>query len=164
MPFPAGPGAHFKQVPPPPCRADHTRVKQSEIDNPFVTLVSRRGLPQRLSGPSSFFVCLRGLLFFLLFQISPPLPCRADHSRKKLPILVEDEPRINPKTDGPPLLRRRHGMKPTRERGRPARTSPGTASGVSSTRLDRQRRQDPAWAGPMPFPPAGWPGAPSQGN
>ncbi len=33
----------FRQVSPPPCRADHTRVKQSEIDNPVVTLVSRRG-------------------------------------------------------------------------------------------------------------------------
>ena len=33
----------FRQVSPPPYRADHTRVKQSEIDNSFVTLVSRRG-------------------------------------------------------------------------------------------------------------------------
>ena len=33
----------------------------------------------------------------------PPPPCRADHSRKKLPIVVEDEP----KTDGPPWRRRR---------------------------------------------------------
>ena len=33
----------FRQVRPLPCRADHTRVKQSEIDHPFVTLVSRRG-------------------------------------------------------------------------------------------------------------------------
>ena len=49
-----------RQVGPLPCRADHPRVKQSEIDNPFVTLVSRRGYPQRLSGPSSFFVALRG--------------------------------------------------------------------------------------------------------
>lgn len=31
-------------------------------------------------------------------------------------------------------------------------------------RLDRQRGQDAAPAGPLPFPPAGWPGAPSQGN
>ena len=54
--------------------------------------------------------------------------------------------------------------KATRERGRPARTFLGTASAISSTRLDRQRRQDPASAEPMPFPPAGWPGAASQGN
>ena len=101
------------------------------------------------------FVCFR--------QVSPP-PCRADHSKKKLSIAIEDEPRINTKTDGPPLLRRRHGMKPTRERGRPARTFLGTASAISSTRLDRQRRQDPASTEPMPFPPAGWPGAASQGN
>ena len=33
----------FRQVRPPSCRADHTGVKQSEIDNPFATLVSRRG-------------------------------------------------------------------------------------------------------------------------
>ena len=58
-------------------------------------------------------------------------------------------------TDGPPLLRRRHGMKPTRERGRPARTRPGTASAISSTQLDRQRGQDTASAEPMAFPPAG---------
>ena len=50
----------FKQVRPLPCRADHTRVKQSEIDHSFATLVSRRGSPQCLSGPSSFFVALRG--------------------------------------------------------------------------------------------------------
>jgi len=51
-----------------------------------------------------------------------------------------------------------------RERGRPARTSVGTASTISSTQLDRQRRQDSASAEPMPFPPAGWPGAASQGD
>ena len=31
------------RAPAPHDGADHTRVKQSEIDNPFVTLVSRRG-------------------------------------------------------------------------------------------------------------------------
>ena len=40
----------------------------------------------------------------------------------------------------------------------------GKAPPISSTRLDRQLRQDPASAEPMSFPPAGWPGAPSQGN
>ena len=40
-----------------------------------------------------------------------------------LTIVNQDEPRINTKTDGPALLRRRHGRKPTRERGRPARTT-----------------------------------------
>ena len=34
---------HPAQVQPSPYRADHTRVKQLETDNPFVTLVSRRG-------------------------------------------------------------------------------------------------------------------------
>ena len=33
----------LRQAQPPPCRADHSRVKQSEIDNPLVTLVSRSG-------------------------------------------------------------------------------------------------------------------------
>ena len=71
---------------------------------------------------------------------------------------------MDTKTDDPPVLRRRHGMKPTRERGRPARTSLGTASVNSSTRVDRQRRLDAASAEPVAFPPAGWPGAASQGN
>ena len=38
-------------------------------------------------------------------------------------IVNRDERRINTKTDGPALLRRRHGRKATRERGRPARTT-----------------------------------------
>ena len=63
---------------------------------------------------------------------------------------------------GPPLLRRRHRMKPTRERGRPARTSPGTASAISSTRVDRPGLWDSASAEPMALPPAGRPGAASQ--
>ncbi len=55
----------LRQVSPPFCRADHPRVKQTEQtenDHPFVTLLSRRGSPQRLSGPSSSFVPLRGFL------------------------------------------------------------------------------------------------------
>ena len=56
------------------------------------------------------------------------------------------------------------GRRPTRERGRPARTIPGTASAISSTRVDRQGRHASASAGPMRFPPAGRPAAPSQGN
>ena len=51
-----------------------------------------------------------------------------------------------------------------RERGRPARTNPGTASAISSTRVDRQRCHGSASAGPMRFPPAGRPAAASQGN
>ena len=45
-------------------------------------------------------------------------------------------------SDGPALLRRPEGMKPTWERGRPARTGLGTASFSSSTCLDGQRSQD----------------------
>ena len=41
--FVDNPSIGFKQVQPSPYRADHTRVKQLETDNPFVTLVSRRG-------------------------------------------------------------------------------------------------------------------------
>ena len=61
-------------------------------------------------------------------------------------------------------VRRRQGMKPPRERGRPARTSLPAASFISSTWLDRQRRQDSTSAEHMPYLPAGWPGAASQGN
>ena len=70
------------------------------------------------------------------------LPCRTDHWRKKPTIVVDDEGRASTNTDGPPLLRRRHGMKPTRERGRPAGTSLGTAWAICFIRADRQRRQD----------------------
>ena len=52
----------------------------------------------------------------------------------------------------------------TRERGRPARAGPGTASAISSTRVDRQRRHGSASPGPMPFPPKGWTVASSQAN
>ncbi len=79
-------------------------------------------------------------------------------------MVVEEEPRIDPGTDGPALLQRRQGMKPTRERGRPARTGPGTVSAISSIGLDRRRRQDSALAEPRPYPPAGCRGARSQGN
>ena len=68
-------------------------------------------------------------------------------------MVIEDETRMDTNTDGPHLLRRRQGMKPTRERGRPARTRLGTAPFISSTWLDRQRGQDSASAEPMPFPP-----------
>ena len=71
---------------------------------------------------------------------------------------------MNTKTDGPPWVSRCHGMKAPRERGRPARTSLGTAFAISSTRFDRQRRQGPASAGPWRFPPAGRPAAASQEN
>jgi len=49
----------------------------------------------------------------------PPLACRADHWRKKQPMVVEEEPRKNTSTDGPPLLRRRRGMKPPGSAGVP---------------------------------------------
>ena len=41
---------------------------------------------------------------------------------------------------------------------------PPAASPIFSTRMDRQRRLGSAWAGPMRFPPAGWPAAASRGN
>ena len=64
-------------------------------------------------------------------------------------MVAEDKPRINTSSDGPRVLLRRHGMKPARERGRPARARLGTASAISSTRVDRQRRQDSAPAEPI---------------
>ena len=69
-----------QQVSPPPWWADHMRVKQSQIDHSFASLVSRRGSPQCLSGPSSSFVCLRGSLFFFClfsFVSGKPRPCPA---------------------------------------------------------------------------------------
>ena len=46
-------------------------------------------------------------------------------------------------------------MKPSRERGRPARTKLGTAWAISPTWINRERRPASASAGPMRFPPAG---------
>ena len=96
--------------------------------------------------------------------LAVPPPCSADHSREKLPNIFEDEPRMHTNTDGTPLVRRRYGLKahPGARASRPHNT--GRASLISSTRLDRQRRQDSAWSEPMAIPPAGWPGAASQGN
>ena len=90
--------------------ADHTRVKQSEIDTPFATFASRRGSPQRLSAPSSSFVCLRGSLFFRLFQASRAPDEGADHTRKKLPIVFKDPPRMDTNRDGPPSITNRARM------------------------------------------------------
>ena len=69
----------------------------------------------------------------------------------KHPIVNKDEPRMDTKTDGPAWLQRRHGRKslPGARASRPHNT--GTASPVSSTRLDRQRRQDSPLAGPRGF-------------
>ena len=67
---------------------------------------------------------------------------------------------MGPKTDGPPSMTSGARMllricalgvtmswdEAPRERGRPARTNPGTASPISSTRIDRQRRQGSASA------------------
>ena len=50
-----------------------------------------------------------------------------------------------------PLVSRRNGSMPTRERGRPARTNPPAASAISSTGINRQRRPASASAGPMRF-------------
>ncbi len=71
---------------------------------------------------------------------------------------------MDTKTDGPACLRRRHGMKAHlgARASRPHNT--GTASPISPTRLDRQRRRDSASAEPMGFPPAGWPCSASRGN
>ena len=44
----------------------------------------------------------------------------------------------------------------SRERGRPARTKPGTALTISPTWIKRERRHGSPSAWPMRFPPAGW--------
>ena len=46
----------------------------SESLTPFVALRSCHGWPQRLGGPWSSFVCLRGFLFLWLFQATRPPP------------------------------------------------------------------------------------------
>ena len=47
-------------------------------------------------------------------------------------------------------------MKASREIGRPARTKPGTASAISPTWINRERRHASPSAWPMRFPPTGW--------
>ena len=117
-------------------------------------------------------------------QARPP-PCRAVPSRGKTAdrhrFGNEDEPPMNTnrhQTDGPPSMTSapecfcdicslgvtRSWDEAPRERGRPARTNLPAASPISSTRIDRQRRQGSASAGPMRLPPAGWPAATSQGD
>ena len=99
--------------------------------------------------------------------LAQPPPCRADHSREKLPIVFEDEPPMNANRPeyrwtslgATTLWDEAH---PGTRASRPHNT--GKASPISSTRVDRQRRRDAASAGPLRFPPAGWPVAPSRGN
>ena len=55
-------------------------------------------------------------------------------------------------------------MKACWERGRPARTKPGTASPISPTWINRERRHGSPSAWPMLFPPTGWLPAASHGN
>ena len=47
-------------------------------------------------------------------------------------------------------------MKASWERGRPARTKLGTASVISPTWIDRERRHGSPSARPMGFPQTGW--------
>ena len=57
-----------------------------------------------------------------------------------------------------------HGMKAPWERGRPARTKTGTASVISTTWINRQRRHGSPSAWPLLFPPTGWLPAASHGS
>ena len=50
------------------------------------------------------------------------------------------------------------------ERGRPARTKPGTASAISPTWINRERSHGSPSAWPMGFPPTGWLPAASHGS
>ena len=55
-------------------------------------------------------------------------------------------------------------MKAPWERGRPARTNPGTASVISTTWINRERRPGSPSAWPLLFPPTGWLPAASHGS
>ena len=69
-----------------------------QLINPFIGVHSCPFVVRRfpwwmtLIGPSCPFV---DNSFFFCFRQVPPPPCWADHSRKKLPIVFEDEPRMN---------------------------------------------------------------------
>ena len=99
-------------------------------------------------------------------------PCRCGRavplrvSSVKHPIVNKDEPRMN--TNGHEFrwtcLAATPSREEGRERGRPARTTLAQPRPSPRPGLDRQRRQDSASAGPMRFPPAGWPGAASRRN
>ena len=67
----------------------------------------------------------------------PPIHEEAVQTSVKRLTGNKGEPRMDTKTDERLLVRIRHGMKPTRERGRPARTRLGTASANSSTPAGR---------------------------
>ena len=93
------------------------------------TLVALRRPSWPFVDPSFSFV------FFRLFQASRAPDDGADHTRKKLPIVFKDEPRMDTNRDGPPSITNRARMYlryrdldiptswegATRERGRPAR-------------------------------------------
>ena len=55
-------------------------------------------------------------------------------------------------------------MKASWERGRPARTKPGTASAISSTWINRERRHGSPAAWSTPFPQTGWLATASHGS
>ena len=59
---------------------------------------------------------------------------------------------------GQPIEPQIHNLRLTAswERGRPARTKPGTASAISPTWMNRERRDGFPSAWPMGFPPTGW--------
>ena len=66
-----------------------------------------QGMPSRRCGggclAGDFSECRRAPFGKLPFAPpADPPPCRADHSRKKRPIINKDEPQIDQKTDGPP--------------------------------------------------------------
>ena len=94
-----------------------------------------------------------------------------DHPRrntkdKKESTKGHGRPRRDTKTDGSPSTTSGAkmlpqfcalgGMKACWERGRPGRTKPGTASAISPTWINRERRHGSPSAGPMGFSPTGW--------
>ena len=97
-------------------------------------------------------------------------PCRADHSSKNGRSLMKMnhewtrrqmdllQPQAAPHCfcNFVPWVWRCHGMTASWERGRPARTMPGTASAISPTWINRERSHGSPSAWPLLFPPTGW--------
>ena len=113
--------------------------------------------------------------------LAGPPPCRADHSRKNSRSLMktnQEWTQIDTNTDGPAsttsgtkmlLQFCALGVTMSWDDGflgarASARTKPGTASAISPTWINRERRHGSPSAWPMLFPPTGWLPAASHGS
>ena len=92
---------------PPPCRADHSRKNSRSLmkmNHEWTRIDTKTdGPPSTTSGTKMLLQfsalgvtsCPWWITPSIGFRQVPPPPCWADHSRKKLPIVFEDEPRMN---------------------------------------------------------------------